>query len=110
VCSLKGAIMSRALVVVGVLLVTLGLLSLKYDRYSWKEEATATISTPVVDFELPAQQTHTIQVPVGVSWGAAGLGWVLVFVGVASAGSRPGARARTGPGGHRHDDPERSPQ
>ncbi len=102
--------MSRVLVVAGVLLVSLGLLSLKYDRYSWEEETTATIATPVVDIELPARQTHTIQVPGGGSWGAAGLGWVLVLVGVASPGSRPGSLVRTEPGKHRHDGPERSPQ
>ena len=78
----KDASMNRVLVVAGVLLVSVGLLSLKYPRYSWQEETTATISTPVVDIELPTRQPHTISVPPGVSWGAAGLGWVLVFVGV----------------------------
>ncbi len=102
--------MNRVLVVVGVLLLSLGLLSLKYQRYSWQEETTATITTPLVDIELPARQTHTISVPPGVSWGAAGLGGVLVFVGVARSSSRPGVVVRTGPGEPRQDGRKRSPQ
>jgi len=94
--------MNRVLVVAGVLLVSVGLLSLKYPRYSWQEETTATIATPVLDIELPARQTHTISVPPGVSWGVAGCGWVLVLVGVALPGSGPGCgyeRAPASPAG-----------
>ncbi len=89
--------MNRVLVVVGVLLLSLGLLSLKYHRYSWEEEITATISTPVVDIDLPARRTHTITVPSTVSWGAAVVGWLLVAVGISLAGSPPTTRARTAP-------------
>ena len=44
----KDASMNRVLVVAGVLLVSVGLLSLKYPRYSWQEETTATISTHII--------------------------------------------------------------
>jgi len=74
--------MNRVLVVLGVVLLSLGLLSLKYSNYSWTEETTATISTPVVDIELPAKRTHTVAIPTSVSWGAAVVGWLLVAAGV----------------------------
>jgi len=104
--------MNRVLVVVGVLLVSLGLLSLKYHHYSWQEDTTATISTPVVEFDLPAQKTRTIQVPPGISWGAAGLGWLLVFMGVAQPSGRSQARAHpaSGPPGPPEEGPKRSPR
>lgn len=89
--------MNRVLVVVGVLLLSLGLLSLKYHRYSWGEDTTTTISTPVVDIDLPARRTHTITVPTTVSWGAAVVGWLLVGVGVSTGGSSPRTTTRTGP-------------
>lgn len=74
--------MNRALVLAGALLLTLSLLSLYLLPYSWTEETRATITTPVVDFELPARQMHTISIPREVSWAGAGAGWLLLLVGV----------------------------
>jgi hypothetical protein len=74
--------MNRALVVAGAFLLTLSLLSLYLLPYSWTEETRATITTPVVDFELPARQMHIISRRPKVSWAGAGAGWLLILVGV----------------------------
>ena len=85
--------MNRLLVAVGMLVVILGLLSLKYSSFSWVEETTATLSLPVVDVTLPAERVHTIVVPSTVSWGTAILGLLLVVVGLARSGNPPFPRA-----------------
>lgn len=90
--------MKRELVVLGVVILSLGLLSLKYNRYSWTEKTRATISTPVLDIELPAQQRHTIAVPPAASWGAAAVGWLLVAVGVLAGGPARSAPGRSAAG------------
>lgn len=90
--------MRRELVILGVVILSLGLLSLKYNRYGWTEKTTATISTPVVDIEMPAERRHTITIPPTVSWGGAVVGWLLVAVGLLAGGPPPGSsRSAAGP-------------
>ena len=91
--------MNRVHVVVGVVLLALGLLSLKYDSYSWTKETTVTVPTPVVELTLPARQRRTIQIPATASWGAAVVGLLLVFVGLRAPGKPAGGgSAKQAPG------------
>jgi hypothetical protein len=78
----KGGVMNRVLVLAGAVLLTLSLLSFALLPYSWTEETTATITTPIVDVELPARTPHSIDVPRPLSWGGAATGWLLILAGV----------------------------
>jgi hypothetical protein len=85
----KGCVMNRVLVLAGAVLLTLSLLSFALLPYSWTEKTTATITTPVINFDLPARQVHTIAVPRALSWGGAGVGWLLILVGVSLGRREP---------------------
>jgi hypothetical protein len=85
----KGSVMNRVLVLAGAVLLTLSLLSFALLPYSWTEETTATITTPVIDLELPARQMHTIAVPPELSWGGAAVGWLLILAGVSLGRREP---------------------
>jgi len=80
---------NRGLVLAGAFLLTLSLLSFALLPYSWTEETTATITTPIVDLQLPARQVHTIAVPPELSWGVAGAGWLFILVGVSLGRREP---------------------
>jgi len=83
--------MNRVLVIVGAVLLTLSLCSFAFLPYTWTEETTATITTPIVDVDLPARQTHTVSVRPELNWAAAGVGWLLIIVGVSLGGRESGS-------------------